>query len=244
MSTAEDMDTLHKEIIDHVIKNVSQDFDNMGIDEQVLIDLQELWEQKLAQATRNAIEAANQRASEAVAAESRNSKSTSTFPYHKDLTISSARGPLGNGFGEASAASLASMASFTELDLAELDRPFGRNESPPSKRLPQSDPNPNPRVTGQFDGTDYSEAASLGLSQEEEDDDELGSDLDDDSESSGNEAADAEDATSAWNNNYIICQYEKVTRTKNKWKCILKDGMLHIDGRDYAFHRANCDYEW
>ena len=44
--------------------------------------------------------------------------------------------------------------------------------------------------------------------------------------------------------NVILCQYEKVTHIKNKWKCILRDGMLHIDNKDYAFHRATCDFEW
>jgi Transcription factor IIA, alpha/beta subunit len=30
----------------------------------------------------------------------------------------------------------------------------------------------------------------------------------------------------------------KVARVKNKWKCILKDGMIHINGKDYLF--AKC----
>ena len=25
---------------------------------------------------------------------------------------------------------------------------------------------------------------------------------------------------------------------KNKWKCVLKDGMIHVNGRDYLF--AKC----
>ncbi|KAJ2158502.1 transcription factor IIA subunit alpha [Coemansia sp. RSA 552] len=42
----------------------------------------------------------------------------------------------------------------------------------------------------------------------------------------------------------ILCQYEKVTRTKNKWKCVLRDGIMLINGRDYLFHKANGDFEW
>ena len=30
----------------------------------------------------------------------------------------------------------------------------------------------------------------------------------------------------------------QVARVKNKWKCILKDGMIHINGKDYLF--AKC----
>lgn len=32
--------------------------------------------------------------------------------------------------------------------------------------------------------------------------------------------------------------YLKVARVKNKWKCVLKDGMVHVNGRDYLF--AKC----
>lgn len=38
---------LYKSVIEDVIKNVRNDFVNMGVDEQVLFDLQLLWEQKL-----------------------------------------------------------------------------------------------------------------------------------------------------------------------------------------------------
>jgi hypothetical protein len=30
----------------------------------------------------------------------------------------------------------------------------------------------------------------------------------------------------------------QVARVKNKWKCVLKDGMIHINGKDYLF--AKC----
>ena len=36
----------------------------------------------------------------------------------------------------------------------------------------------------------------------------------------------------------LKCCYCKVARVKNKWKCILKDGMIHVNGRDYLF--AKC----
>ncbi|KAL1930345.1 hypothetical protein VTP01DRAFT_10507 [Rhizomucor pusillus] len=42
----------------------------------------------------------------------------------------------------------------------------------------------------------------------------------------------------------ILCLYDKVSRTKNKWKCVLKDGIMLINGRDYLFHRSNGDFEW
>ncbi|OMJ22192.1 Transcription initiation factor IIA large subunit [Smittium culicis] len=42
----------------------------------------------------------------------------------------------------------------------------------------------------------------------------------------------------------VLCQYDKVSRTKNKWKCVLKDGIMLVNGRNYLFHRANGDFEW
>jgi transcription initiation factor TFIIA large subunit len=38
--------------------------------------------------------------------------------------------------------------------------------------------------------------------------------------------------------NTVLAQFEKVTRSRNKWKCTLKDGVMHIDGREYLFSMA------
>ena len=38
--------------------------------------------------------------------------------------------------------------------------------------------------------------------------------------------------------NVVVAQFEKVTRTKNKWKCTLKDGIMQLNGRDMLFHTA------
>jgi transcription initiation factor TFIIA large subunit len=44
--------------------------------------------------------------------------------------------------------------------------------------------------------------------------------------------------------NVIVCQYDKITRIKNKWKFHLKDGVMNINGKDYLFSKANGDAEW
>ncbi|KAJ7126692.1 transcription factor IIA, alpha/beta subunit-domain-containing protein [Mycena epipterygia] len=34
----------------------------------------------------------------------------------------------------------------------------------------------------------------------------------------------------------VFCTYDhKVARVKNKWKCVLKDGVIHTNGKDYLF---------
>ncbi|NWW41138.1 TF2AY factor, partial [Panurus biarmicus] len=45
-------------------------------------------------------------------------------------------------------------------------------------------------------------------------------------------------------NNVIVCQYEKIHRTKNKWKFYLKDGVMSIEGKDHVFAKATGDAEW
>lgn len=79
---------------------------------------------------------------------------------------------------------------------------------------------------GQVDGEDDDEGGAV-------DDADLGSDLDD-SDGEIDEESD----------NIVLCQYDKVSRTKNKWKCVLKDGIMLINGRDYLFHKATGDFEW
>jgi len=67
--------------------------------------------------------------------------------------------------------------------------------------------------------------------------------------------------------NVVVCQYDKVsslffhpkqskywnttcfplkqiTRSRNRWKFHLKDGIMNINGRDYVFQKANGDAEW
>jgi len=63
-------------------------------------------------------------------------------------------------------------------------------------------------------------------------DEELDSDLDDED--------DAEPETE----HLVLCQFEKVTRIKNKRKCNLKDGIMHLHGRDSVFHKATGEFDW
>ncbi|KAG2457450.1 STON2 protein, partial [Polypterus senegalus] len=44
--------------------------------------------------------------------------------------------------------------------------------------------------------------------------------------------------------NVVVCQYDKIHRSKNKWKFHLKDGIMNLNGRDYVFFKAIGDAEW
>ncbi|KAM9847520.1 TFIIA-alpha and beta-like factor [Aulostomus maculatus] len=44
--------------------------------------------------------------------------------------------------------------------------------------------------------------------------------------------------------NVIVCQYDKIHRSKNRWKFLLKDGVMCYGGRDYVFSKAVGEAEW
>lgn len=74
-----------------------------------------------------------------------------------------------------------------------------------------------------------SDGSEPPLNEDDDDDD-----LDDFDE--GDEASKTE--------HLVVAQFEKVTRSKNKWKCILKDGVMHLNMRDYLFSKANGEFEF
>ncbi|AEO70264.1 0cb395f9-9580-4b99-a663-8f50a5716b7b [Thermothielavioides terrestris] len=76
-------------------------------------------------------------------------------------------------------------------------------------------------------------------SEEDEDKDAINSDLDDSDEDKDDEEDDDESM-----GHMMLCMYDKVQRVKNKWKCILKDGVLTVNGKEYVFHKATGEYEW
>lgn len=44
--------------------------------------------------------------------------------------------------------------------------------------------------------------------------------------------------------NVVVCQYDKITRSRNRWKFHLKDGIMNLQGRDFVFQKAVGDAEW
>jgi transcription initiation factor TFIIA large subunit len=44
--------------------------------------------------------------------------------------------------------------------------------------------------------------------------------------------------------NKIWCSATKVTNKKGKWKIRLKDGIMHIQGKDHVFRKLNGDFNW
>ncbi|XP_022238332.1 transcription initiation factor IIA subunit 1-like isoform X2 [Limulus polyphemus] len=44
--------------------------------------------------------------------------------------------------------------------------------------------------------------------------------------------------------NVVVCQYDKISKSRNRWKFQLKDGIMNLRGKDYVFQKAVGDAEW
>jgi len=74
--------------------------------------------------------------------------------------------------------------------------------------------------------------------KDEEDEDAINSDLDSSDDEANKEEEDEDEIDS------MLCTYDKVQRVKNKWKCVLKDGVLKANNKEYLFHKATGEFEW
>ncbi|XP_057957609.1 uncharacterized protein LOC131150724 isoform X6 [Malania oleifera] len=45
-------------------------------------------------------------------------------------------------------------------------------------------------------------------------------------------------------NDLVLAQFEKVSRTKSKWKCVLRDGMMRLNDKDILFTKANGEFDF
>ncbi|KAL9271283.1 Transcription initiation factor IIA subunit 1-like protein [Drosera capensis] len=75
------------------------------------------------------------------------------------------------------------------------------------------------------------------LGEEDDDDEPLNEDDDDDLD----EVGQGEEPNTP---HLVLAQFDKVTRTKSRWKCTLKDGIMHINNRDILFNKATGEFEF
>jgi Transcription factor IIA, alpha/beta subunit len=69
--------------------------------------------------------------------------------------------------------------------------------------------------------------------------DTIGSDLDDSDEAEMN-SEDEEDE----NIPLMFCLYDKVSRTKNRWRANMTSGVLCIEGKEWVFEKGSGEFEW
>ncbi|KPU80533.1 uncharacterized protein Dana_GF16279, isoform B [Drosophila ananassae] len=109
-------------------------------------------------------------------------------------------------------------------------------------------------LDGALDSSDEDESEESDDNIDNDDDDDLDKDDDEDAEqedaaeeeplNSEDDVTDEDSAEMFETDNVIVCQYDKITRSRNKWKFYLKDGIMNMRGKDYVFQKSNGDAEW
>lgn len=113
-----------------------------------------------------------------------------------------------------------------------------QNQSKPSQ-LDGSSASDDDESDGDFpDGDD-----DVEISDEEDKETDTTRD-DEDPLNSGDDVSNDESSEMFETDNVVVCQYDKITRNRNKWKFHLKDGIMNVNGRDYVFQKAVGDAEW
>ncbi|XP_014859632.1 PREDICTED: transcription initiation factor IIA subunit 1-like isoform X1 [Poecilia mexicana] len=120
----------------------------------------------------------------------------------------------------------------------------------------QSQPQPQaqqPPMMLQVDGAgdtsseeDEDEEEEYDEDEEEEKDKDGGEDgqVEEEPLNSEDDVSEDEDQELFDTENVVVCQYDKIHRSKTKWKFHLKDGIMNLNGRDFVFSKATGDAEW
>ncbi|CAD6891213.1 unnamed protein product [Tilletia controversa] len=206
---------VYRNIIDNVIASVRQDFEDMGIEKEVLEELQRSWEAKVI-----ASQVAHFEGAPALPPPTTIRKGTKQEPNDDGLSGSSKNGSKSN---KAARTDLTVDVSTSRSHSAE---PNGNGTGGPSSSQ-----------ASLADGSDADGGKAGQKRKRALDTEEIGSDLDDTDEED-------EEAEGDMNEDMVLCLYEKVTRVRNKWKCVLRDGVASIEGRDYLFSRCAGDFDW
>ncbi|KAG4979674.1 hypothetical protein JHK85_033632 [Glycine max] len=77
------------------------------------------------------------------------------------------------------------------------------------------------------------------VDEEDDDDDEPLNENDDD-----DDLDDLDQGEDQNTHHLVLAQFDKVTRTKSRWKCTLKDGIMHINNKDILFNKATGEFEF
>ncbi|XP_050519328.1 transcription initiation factor IIA subunit 1-like isoform X2 [Diabrotica virgifera virgifera] len=108
-----------------------------------------------------------------------------------------------------------------------------------------------PQGDGPADSSDDDDKSDEGSEEIEDDkeedemEDDLTGEAEDEPLNSGDDVSDADGTEESFETeNVIVCQYDKITRSRNRWKFHLKDGIMNLKGEDFIFQKANGDAEW
>ncbi|XP_074290387.1 transcription initiation factor IIA large subunit-like [Silene latifolia] len=76
----------------------------------------------------------------------------------------------------------------------------------------------------------------------------IGNDDDDDepplNENDDDDLDDVDEGEELSTTHLVLAQFDKVTRTKSRWKCTLKDGIMRINHKDILFNKASGEFDF
>ncbi|CAH6719729.1 transcription initiation factor IIA large subunit [[Candida] jaroonii] len=231
---------LYETIIDEVINDSRQDFENSGIEESTLQELKRIWCEKLTQSQVAKFSWDNQPTFQ---------QNISHQPFDNDIKLehpdllSYNTGSVNNVIGDNNDLDIQipNMTSFKQeyddddngLMLPTVTQTDGSNFE-----ITLDNDNAKEFINNlkKLKGVD-------GVSDDDNDlfndSDDINSELDDDLESGK-----SDDEENDQDGHIMLCLYDKVQRIKNKWKCNLKEGVANINGKDYVFQKATGESEW
>lgn len=250
-------------IVESVINEVREDFENAGIDEQTLQDLKRTWQIKLSETKVSRFtwdSAYNDADGNTTNTAAVNPPLNSLADNNTGVKAEDEQGLILPGLDPNS-----NQPTIKEEEEEDNENNVNIDGSNTNKEILQNDSTTNEST--QVNNNNESEESSqkpiaqieLTISdtngkiadqvrlQEKKakrsallDTDEVGSELDD----SDDDYLISEGEDDGPDENLMLCLYDKVTRTKARWKCSLKDGVVTINHKDYTFQKAHVEAEW
>ncbi|CAB1426015.1 unnamed protein product [Pleuronectes platessa] len=139
--------------------------------------------------------------------------------------------------------------SYSELsDIVQLDGPADNSDAEEEGGAPLEENDFLGIINAEAikalqEGGGSSDGNSLSSSSDSEGADKLSAE-DEDPLNSGDDVIEQDIPDLFDTDNVIVCQYDKIHRSKNRWKFHLKDGVMCYAGRDYVFSKAVGEAEW
>ncbi|XP_037637924.1 stonin-1 isoform X2 [Sebastes umbrosus] len=140
--------------------------------------------------------------------------------------------------------------SYSELsDIVQLDGPAGNSDMEEEEGVPLEENDFLGMINAEAikalqEGHGSSDGDSISSSGDSDAADELANVEEEDPLNSGDDVIEQDIPDLFDTDNVIVCQYDKIHRSKNRWKFHLKDGVMCYGGRDYVFSKAVGEAEW
>lgn len=212
------LNELYNSIVDDVIDNLKEAFSEEGVEEDILKHLKEGWLRRINE-SRQARQAPQHQPTSVIV---NNLNNTSNNNSNSNNTSSSTTASSTNSISNNN------NTNKTPTFVPQLDGSNGTSD----------EDNDDDESDGDFadndDDVDVSDEEDRADTPREEED----------PLNSGDDVSNDESSEMFETDNVVVCQYDKITRNRNKWKFHLKDGIMNINGRDYVFQKAVGDAEW